>query len=311
MNPSPHVADHPARILIADDEDNNRQLLEAMLTPEGFVLQTAAGGEEALAMVAKQPPDLILLDTMMPRMDGYQVVATIKANLATKHIPVIMVTGLDDRNAMMRGLSVGAEDFLSKPVDRAELCVRVRNLLRLKAYGDYYREYSEMLEGEVVSRSAELFERTKTLEQHVTALRRSEARASDALGAARVGVWELDVATGRLTWSETMTPLFGLTAEQAPTGAAAFFALIHPEDRRMVEDSITTQAVREGADYRLGANDEVEFRMLLPDGSTRWIAGRARMLRDAENKPGRLLGIGTDITDRKSLEAQPRLAKKV
>ena len=161
MNPRPDIADHPARILIVDDERHNRQLLEVMLTPEGFLLLTAASGEEALAMVAQQPPDLILLDIMMPGMDGYQVAAKIKGNLATKNIPVIMVTALDDRNARMLGLSAGAEDFLTKPVDRAELCVRVRNLLRLKAYGDYYDKYSQMLEGEVVSRTADLVERTK------------------------------------------------------------------------------------------------------------------------------------------------------
>ena len=107
-----------------------------------------------------------------------------------------------------------------------------------------------------------------------------------------------------------MAPLFGVTPAQAPTSAGAFFALIHPDDRRMVEDSVTAQAVREGADYREAANDEVEFRVLWPDGSTRWIAGRARMLRDADDKPERLLGVGTDITDRKSLEAQLRLSQK-
>jgi DNA-binding response OmpR family regulator len=75
---------------------------------------------------------------MMPRMDGYQVVARIKGNVATRNIPVIMVTALDDHNARMLVLSAGAEDFVTKPVDRAELCMRARNLLRLKAYGDYH-----------------------------------------------------------------------------------------------------------------------------------------------------------------------------
>ena len=310
MIPSSDVADHPAHILIVDDESINRKLMAIMLTPEGFVLHSAASGEEALVMVAQQPPDLILLDTLMPRMDGYQVVAAIKGDLATRHIPVLMVTGLDDRDAMMRGLSAGAEDFLTKPVDRAELCVRVRNLLRLKAYGDHYRTYSEMLEGETISCRVDLVERTEALAQQSTALRRSEARASYALGAARLGVWELDVVTERLTWSESMAPLFGLTAAQAPTSAGAFFALIHPDDRRIVEDSLTAQAVREGADYREGANDEVEFRVLWPDGSTHWIAGRARLLRDADQKPGRLIGVATDITERKSLEAQLGRAQK-
>src|SRR4030081_1269513 len=95
--------DRPARVLIVDDEHHNRQLLEVMLTPEGFVLQTAASGEEALAIVAQDPPDLLLLDIMMPGMDGYQVAAKIKGNQATKSIPVIMVTALDDHNARMIG----------------------------------------------------------------------------------------------------------------------------------------------------------------------------------------------------------------
>src|ERR1700730_4940880 len=159
MPPSPDIADHPARILIVDDERLNRQLLEVMLAPEGFLLLTAASAEEALAIVAQQPLDLILLDVLMPGMDGYQMTAKIKGTLATKNIPVIMLTNLDDRNARMLGLNAGAEDFLTKPVDRAELRVRVRNLLRLKAYGDYHDKYSQVLEGEVGARTGDLVAR--------------------------------------------------------------------------------------------------------------------------------------------------------
>jgi PAS domain S-box-containing protein len=140
------ITDHPARVLIVDDEPHNRRLLEVMLAPGGYLLQAAASGEEALAIVARQPPDLILLDVMMPGMDGYEVTTRIKGNPATRNIPVIIITALDDRAARMRGLTAGAEDFLSKPVDRAELSVRVRNLVRLKAYGDYYDRYSRVLE---------------------------------------------------------------------------------------------------------------------------------------------------------------------
>ena len=161
MQLSPDVAEQPARILIVDDERHNRQLLEVMLKPEGFDLASAASGEEALAMVARQPPDLILLDVMMPGMDGYQMAAGIKSNRATKNIPIIMITALDDRPSRMLGLRSGAEAYLTKPVDRAELCVRVRNLLRLKEYGAYYDKYSRLLEDEVVSRTADLAEGAK------------------------------------------------------------------------------------------------------------------------------------------------------
>ena len=87
MSRLPDIGYHPARVLIVDDERHNRQLMEVMLTPEGLLLQTAASGEEALAMVTREPPDLILLDIMMPGVDGYQVVARIKGNVATKTFP--------------------------------------------------------------------------------------------------------------------------------------------------------------------------------------------------------------------------------
>jgi signal transduction histidine kinase/DNA-binding response OmpR family regulator len=139
MTPIPDTAENPPRVLIVDDKLQNRELLEIMLTPEGFVLLTAASGEEALTIVGQAPPDLILLDVMMPGMDGYQVAGKIKSDPATKSIAIIMLTALDDSNARMLGLNAGAEDFLTKPVDRAELCVRVRSQLRLKAYGDKLR----------------------------------------------------------------------------------------------------------------------------------------------------------------------------
>jgi signal transduction histidine kinase/DNA-binding response OmpR family regulator len=139
-------SDEPACVLIVDDERHNRELLEIMLKPEGFLLMSAASGEEALALIARQPPDLILLDVMMPGMSGYDVAAKIKSDPATKNIPVIMLTALDDRNARMLGLNAGAEDFLTKPVDRPELSVRVRNLLRIKAYGDKLRYALDTLE---------------------------------------------------------------------------------------------------------------------------------------------------------------------
>jgi signal transduction histidine kinase/DNA-binding response OmpR family regulator len=140
------TAEHPARILIVDDELRNRELLKVMLAPEGLILATAGTGEEALAVVAKQPPDLILLDVMMPGMSGYDVARKIKDSVGTKSIPVIMISALDDRDAKMMGLNAGAEDFLTKPVDRAELTARVRNLLRLKAYGDKLRRALAALE---------------------------------------------------------------------------------------------------------------------------------------------------------------------
>lgn len=118
------------RLLIVDDERKNRQLIEVMLGEEGYQLSTASCGEDALAMIAISAPDLVLLDVMMPGMDGYQVAARIKADPATAHIPVVILTALGDRNSKAHGLSAGAVHYLTKPVNRAELSACVRGLLR-------------------------------------------------------------------------------------------------------------------------------------------------------------------------------------
>jgi putative two-component system response regulator len=147
-----------ATILIVDDEPKNVKLLEAYLKPEGYITQTATSGEAALAMVAHETPDLILLDIMMPGIDGLQVAGKLKADPATKVIPIIMVTALNDRDSKLAALNMGAEEFLNKPVDRAELWVRVRNLLRLKEYNDFLANYNRVLEQRVEERTVQLKE---------------------------------------------------------------------------------------------------------------------------------------------------------
>ena len=148
--------DHQEVLLLVDDEPRNLDLLEAMLAPDGFLFRRAGNGAEALASIAEQHPDLVLLDVMMPDMDGHRVVEIIKADAGTSNIPVIMVTALDDRKSRLLSLGAGAEDFLTKPVDRAELRARVRNLLRLKAFSDYCGKESQRLEVEVRARTRDL-----------------------------------------------------------------------------------------------------------------------------------------------------------
>jgi diguanylate cyclase len=119
----------PARILVVDDERRNRDLLAVMLGAEGYGIVTASTGLDALQQVAEQPPDLIVLDVMMPGMDGYQVAARLKRDPATSRIPIIMLTALDDRSSSSHGRSAGAAAFLVKPVNRAEISAAVRELL--------------------------------------------------------------------------------------------------------------------------------------------------------------------------------------
>ncbi len=145
-----------ASILIVDDELPNRLLLEALLRREGYDTRTAENGEQALASVAQFPPDLILLDLRMPGMDGCQVAKILKRKPATANIPIIMVTALGDQGARLAGLDAGVEDYLPKPIVHAELRLRVRNLLRLKAAGDFLEDRSAFLERQVQARAADL-----------------------------------------------------------------------------------------------------------------------------------------------------------
>jgi DNA-binding response OmpR family regulator len=144
MTPTAAIADHPARILVVDDQPDNVELLEVILRWEGYLVVTAASGDEALAIVAQQPLDLILLDIMMPGLNGYQVAAKIKTDLATTNIPIIMVSAVTDRNARTLALGAGVDDFLTKPLHRDELVLRVRNLLHLKICGAGVVHWSEL-----------------------------------------------------------------------------------------------------------------------------------------------------------------------
>ncbi|MBP7338310.1 PleD family two-component system response regulator [Niveispirillum sp.] len=128
-----------ARVLVVDDVLPNVKLLAAKLTREYFDVVTANSGPEALERIHAQHPDIVLLDVMMPGMDGFEVCEKIRADPATMHIPVVMVTALSDASDRVRGLEAGADDFLTKPVNDVALFARVRSLVRLKMMTDEWR----------------------------------------------------------------------------------------------------------------------------------------------------------------------------
>lgn len=121
-------------ILIVDDEQVSRYIIELLLSSEGYNLVFASNGEEALEKAQELIPDLMLLDVMMPGMDGFEVCQRLRANKRLGELPIVMVTALDDRDSKLRGIQVGADDFMSKPYDRAELRARVRTITRLNRY---------------------------------------------------------------------------------------------------------------------------------------------------------------------------------
>ncbi len=150
------MTDAARRILVVDDVEKNARLLADVLAARGFATTTALSGEAALATVAAEPPDLILLDVMMPGMSGYEVCRALRADPRHAVLPIVLVTALDPATERVKGLEAGADDFLSKPVNQAELLARVRSLLRIKSLYD-----------EVQRQKAELAEWNRSLEQRV------------------------------------------------------------------------------------------------------------------------------------------------
>ena len=152
---APPAAGRQPRILVVDDTPQNVRLLEAILIPRGYAVATASSGQQALDRVAEQLPDIVLLDIMMPGMDGHEVCRRLRADPTTALLPVVMVTASGDQNKV-KALESGADDFIPKPVNQTELLARVRSLLRIKAYHDTIQQ-----------QAAELAEWNRTLEQRV------------------------------------------------------------------------------------------------------------------------------------------------
>ena len=161
------------KIMAVDDEVKNLALLEAILSPLGYEVETAQSGKEALAKVEASPPDMILLDIMMPDMTGYEVCKRLKAEESTQIIPVVMITALVDKESKVKGIEAGADDFLTKPVNKIELTARVKNLLKVKEYNDSIKGWSRMLQDKVVEQTALLKESFEQLQGAHTKLEKA------------------------------------------------------------------------------------------------------------------------------------------
>ncbi len=254
-----------ARILVVDDVAPNVKLLEAKLTREYYEVVTASSGPDALAKVEQVKPDVILLDVMMPGMDGFEVCRRLKASPTTRHIPVVMVTALSDSSDRVRGLECGADDFLTKPVNDIALFARVRAIMRLKMIMDELlsrEQTSEELgvsDSEVsefdqpVNRATILVVDDSALERERigSTLQRDEHRivavasVADALGETRKGEFDLVCISSMLASEDGLR----LVSQLRSAEATRYTPII------LLSDEADMQRIAKGLE--LGANDYV------------------------------------------------------
>jgi two-component system cell cycle sensor histidine kinase/response regulator CckA len=275
----------PLRVLHLEDSERDAAMVRdrlqvAGLSCEILLVDGKAGFEAALAA---QVFDLIISDYTLPGYDG--ITALTRAREVQPDVPVILISGTVGDEEAVKCLHIGATDYLLKE--------------RLHRLGPAVQR---AMKEAAAHRTRQEME--QALRQREQTLSENDRRMAFALGAARIGVWEIDLATNRITWSDTLLRLFGRTPENAPRTKADFFLAIHPEDRPTVEASIE-KAIAGGGDCVM------EFRTLRPDGTQHWLHGRAQVSHGADGTPLSLLGIGMDIDDRRSLEDQLRQAQKL
>jgi PAS domain S-box-containing protein len=272
-------------VLHLEDNPWDAELVQHRLDLDGLPCDvTMANGQDSFeAALARDSFDVILSDYNLPGYDG--ITALKWAQERHPDIPVIIISGTLGEEEAVKCLQIGATDYLLKGhLDR--LVPAVQRALH-DAQARRTRKRTEQV-----------------LVQREQALRENEERTNFALAAAGMGVWELEFATQRLMWSETMAPVFGLTADQAPRTQDEFIQLIHPDDRPVVKASVD-RAITGESDYA------VEFRTVWPDGTTHWIQGRAQVSFAEDGTPLRFLGIGIDVTARKVLEGRVEQAQKI
>ena len=252
------------RALVVDDEPLIRMLVRETLEREGFLVEEAEDGHRALDLARQSAPDLVLLDVMMPGLDGFAVCRHLTALFNGRSCAILMMTGLDDYQSIQRAFDVGATDFISKPINWQVLGFRVQYIARAnQAFKD---------------------------------LQASEAKLKHAQRVARLGRWEWEIAADRFVLSEMIGEILNLPAPGGQPTLNSFLGLVHPLEREYVQYAFDS-TVRSGIPF------SIDTRLLIADGSERFVHIDAETVADRDH-PLRLTGTMQDITERKRSENQ-------
>jgi diguanylate cyclase (GGDEF)-like protein/PAS domain S-box-containing protein len=245
-------------LLIVDDEESNRDMLSRRLKRQGFSVNVAEDGPQALDCVRNQALDLVLLDIRMPGMSGMEVLKGIRERYSPTQLPVIMVTAESNSASIVEALDLGANDYITKPVDLPVALARIRTHLS-----------------------------QKTLQE---ALRESEERYALAARGANDGLWDWNLKTGEIYLSARWKEMIGYPESEIGNQPEEWFSRVHPDDRERLRAAIEAHRRRHTPQL------ECEQRMLAKDGTYRWMLTRGLAVWDSHGEATRMAGSQTDIT---------------
>ena len=252
-------------ILVVEDNPVERQLVGKILRNANFEVIAVDCGEVVLDTVINYQPDLILLDALLPDIDGFEVCQHLRAHPKGVYIPIIMLTGLDDVSSINRAYEVGATDFFTKPINHSLLVHRIKYLLRARLIMDQ--------------------------------LRMSKQSLASAQQIAKLGHWELDVDKNRFQVSEEIYRLYRLDADYDGSDPSVLLERCHPDDRQHLEESLAA-SIRDLTEAR------VEHRVVFDDGTESYLEIHTTVMQDEGDGSTHILGISIDITARKESERE-------
>ncbi|RYZ41961.1 MAG: response regulator [Myxococcaceae bacterium] len=290
----------PLRVLVAEDDPVFRKLLQLSLAPFRFEVLVAEDGLSALELARRRPPDIVVADVLMPRLDGFRLCLTLRQDSKLSRVPVILThaTAPDELDLRMAA-NVGANGFVRRTQGDNELLA----LLLRESHAE--GPAPAPLHGELSTEShlygmvRQLERRVGLLEQAERDARESEARYRLVVSGSYDGVWDWDVRAQTMYWSPRLLEMLGLKPEDFAGTPDAFLARVHPEDRGEVASALA-QHLEQGTPY------DVSFRLRHADGTYRSCVSRGRALRDARGLPVRMAGIIGDVTEQLRLYRETR-----
>ncbi|KAF3885691.1 MULTISPECIES: hybrid sensor histidine kinase/response regulator [Nostocales] len=286
-------------ILIVDDTPNNLQMLFDFLEDSGFKVVVAEDGESALEMAEYAPPDLILLDVLMPGMDGFETCRRLKSNQSTQEIPIIFLTAITDKVDKVKGLKLGAVDYITKPLEHEEVLARVNIHMRLQNLTKRLTEQNQLLEVEILERKrieAELRRQTDELTEW-------KNRYEALIQASGQILYDWNPHTHEVTYGGNIEQILGYTLDEISGDLNDWQDLVHPEDKNLFEREINHVVSTKKPLYLV-------FRVRRKDGTYITVEDKGYFVLDSAGNIARMVGFIVDITERKQAEEEREQAEQ-